>query len=170
MWLISLLTNSTIQAALIGVAGTLGGVLVGSILARKSSQEAIDASNKNAVDIMQKEEFNRAAAKLRSAFAPAQAKMRLKRYSSGIELRDFFYDDISIHASAFEEFRPFIGDSHAYEKAWDEYEKTINYERYTNNEEYLWTSDVLETEEGISRFSEAITQKIDVILHFAPIK
>ena len=113
--------------------------------------------------------FNAAASKIRAAFAPAQAKIRTSGYANGIELRNFFYDEIMAHAAAVEEFRPFASDSHAYQEAWDIYQQTINHSRHTNNGEYLWQSNILETEEGVSRpdFTEIIIQKIDNILHFA---
>jgi len=158
-----------LTGGLFGIAGTLIGVYWGNIKSRQTSLESISASNKNAIDIMRRENFNTAAAKLRAAFAPAQSKIITEFYADGRKLRDFFYEEISIHAAAIEEFRPFVSDNIAYQKAWDDYQKTINHERGTNNEEYLWTSNVFETEEGIipPNFTGAIIDKIEKILHIA---
>lgn len=82
MWIIDILINmdTTIQAALISVIGVLCGTLAGSILGRKSSKEAIEASNKNAIDIINRQEFNRAATEFRESFAEAQ-RLLAKHYT-----------------------------------------------------------------------------------------
>lgn len=165
--------SDTIWAAIVsgvlGVSGAILGTIIGGRMNRKTSFKAITASNQNAVNIMQKQEFNRATAKLRSVFAPAQSKIITEFYTDGRKLRDFFYEKLGVHAAAMEEFRPFASDGDSYQRAWDEYQKTINHKRDTDNEEHTWTSNVMETEEGIRlpSFTGVILQKIENILHFA---
>ena len=60
--------DHTIIAALIGVLGGLLGAWIGGIISRKSSREAIAASNKNAIDIMRRQKFNKAASDFKAAF------------------------------------------------------------------------------------------------------
>lgn len=117
--------------------------------------------------------FDAAGAKLRAAFAPAQSKITTEFYADGRKLREFFYEALPVHAAAIEEFRPFAGDGVAYQKAWKEYQKTINHKRGTGNDEWAWVSDVFETEAGPipPGFKERIINTIDNILHFAsPVK
>jgi len=158
-----------IISGFLGVGGAVAGAVIGSKISRKSSFDAVESSNKNAVAIMKDQEFIVASARLRAAFAPAQSKMITDFYSAGRKLRDFFYEELGVHAAAVEMFRPFASDGASYQKAWDEYQKTINHERGTNNEEWPWTSNVFETGEGIHppNFTGVINEKIKSILHFA---
>ena len=52
----------------IGFVTTILGAIVGYFLSRKISREAIEASNTNAINIMRRQEFNNASARLRDAF------------------------------------------------------------------------------------------------------
>ena len=116
-----------IIAALIAVAGTLLGVWLGGILSRESSLKAVIASNKNAIDLMKRQEFNKAVASFRSAFAPALAFIYLtKKHGSTHEVPDvdkFLKDALLQHAAALEVFRIFIPESKrtAYQEAWEKY-------------------------------------------------
>ncbi len=160
---------AAIISGALGVGGAILGTVLGGKMSRRTSVEAIAASNENAIAIMKDQEFIVASARLRAAFAPAQSKIIIEFYADGRKLRDFFYEELGVHAAAVEMFRPFASDGVAYQKAWDEYQKTINHERGTSNEEWPWTSNVFETEEGIipPNFTGAILDKIEKIFHFA---
>ncbi len=60
--------DNQILSALIAVVGTLLGVLLGGRLSRESSMKAVAASNKNAIDIMQRQEIAKASSSFRCAF------------------------------------------------------------------------------------------------------
>lgn len=134
---------------LYGVCGSLDGGLAAHFLNKEREGRV---------------EFNRAASKLRSAFAAAQAKIRRRAHENGRELRNFLNDQILIHASAIEEFRPFVSDGIAYDKAWSEYQKTVYY--HAKDEDSMWVSDVI-PEVGFPKLSTTILEKIDDILQFA---
>lgn len=72
--------DNTIVAALIGVIGGLFGVWIGGLVSRKSSREATEVSNKNAINIINRQEFNRAAAEFRAAFIEVQ-RLLAKHYT-----------------------------------------------------------------------------------------
>jgi hypothetical protein len=118
-----------IVAALIAVAGTLLGVWLGGRLSRESSMKAVVASNKNAIDLMKRQEFNKAVASFRSAFAPALAILYLRKmHRANLDSPDvdgFLFKAILDHAAAIEEFRIFVpeGKRTAYQKAWEDYRK-----------------------------------------------
>lgn len=125
--------GETTFAAIIGgiAGGATGGIFAiigaywGSIKAKIISLEAINASNKNAIDIMQRQEFNAAASKLRAAFAVTKTKLYLAGKSGDVNLREFFDNELPGHVAAIEKFRPFAGDRNAYQEALENYRKTI---------------------------------------------
>ncbi|HQU32304.1 MAG: hypothetical protein HRU72_04480 [Planctomycetia bacterium] len=59
--------DNTIIAALIGAIGGLIGAWIGGVISRKASIEAVESSNKNAINIMQRQEFFSASSKFKSA-------------------------------------------------------------------------------------------------------
>jgi len=62
------------------------------------------------------------------------------------------------HASAVEEFRPFVSDGAAYQKAWEEYRMTVRQDN----------GDIDTAESGISASSwSTVELKIQIILSFA---
>jgi hypothetical protein len=60
--------DTRIVAALIAVTGTLLGVWIGSLLSKSTSHAAIQATHQNALDLIQRQEFNKAAANFRVTF------------------------------------------------------------------------------------------------------
>ena len=127
--------DNTIIAALLGVVGGLLGVLAGSSISRKSSMEAIIASNKNTLDLMRKQDFNRAAATFRCAFVNQLNVLKSNVNSGrgdtsnvGEYLRAHY---VGYHLSAFETFRNYLSTSEreAIDKAWNEY---CNFAQYSD--------------------------------------
>lgn len=119
--------DSTIIAALIAVVGALAGAWAGAAISRNASARATESANKNAINIMREEEHNRAAAKLRAAFAPAQARISLIDPDRGHPVCNILRELIPSHAAAIEEFRPFVPESDRikYQEAWEDYYETI---------------------------------------------
>lgn len=112
------------------IAGGFGivGALLSAIL---SFRFAIKLTNINAANAAKQAEVNAvrdARAKFLAAFAPAIAQIYLAR-SHGTHdtpiIGNILKDSLISHASTIEEFRPFVMDSAAYQKAWEEYRKTV---------------------------------------------
>lgn len=132
--------DNTIIAALLAVVGGLSGVLAGSSISRKSSMEAIEASNKNTLDLMQRQNFNKAANDLRASFAPQLAYLGSLRSTEGSnggveETREYLYDAFAkCHAADLCKFRFFIissgRDIAAYDKACEKYQEHL-YQGFT---------------------------------------
>lgn len=118
-------------------------------------------------------DFNKASSKLRASFAPAQVQIRQPRILGNSEARAFFESAITAHAIAVEEFRPFASDNSSYQKAWDEYEKTVCGGDDMGDAEFKWQTGMVtfaRDKENRDIFKE-INEKIEKILHFSkPIK
>ena len=155
---------------IIGVSGTVIGGILGYFI-------RIFIENRLAIDRMRENiritEFNKASAKLRAAFAPAQVQIRQPRIIGNSEARVFFENAITAHAIAVEEFRPFACGNSSYQKAWDEYEKTVCGYDDMGDAEFKWQTGMVTyagDKENRDIFKE-INEKIEKILHFAtPIK
>ena len=105
------------QIALIGGAFTILGALIGTLagywLARL---------------LAERNSFIAARAKLRAAFAPALGQIYLAQKHGDHDrpsIEDFVKNNLLAHASAIEEFRPFVASSKsaAYQGAWEDYRK-----------------------------------------------
>ena len=131
--------DNTIIAALIAVVGGLLGVLAGSSISRKSSIAAIEASNKNTLGLMRRQDFNKAAVTFRGAFVNQLNVLKSNVNSGkgdtsniGEYLRAHY---VGHHLSAFETFRNYLPNSkrEAIDKAWEKY---CNFAQYSdkNNE------------------------------------
>ena len=152
---------------LITIASSFLMVLVGSIISRKSSRDAIAASNKNAIDLLRRQEFNVAAAKLRAAYAPTQARLHLSRMADEHQIGEYFDTAIPVHAAAVEEFRPFASDSHTYQQAWDNYRKAIyDDDEFADAELRWWSGKTIKDGEMVN-FLLLIEKRIKDVLHFA---
>ena len=106
-------TTFNIWNALFSLSGVIAGGYVGYKSARRISDRNARAS---------------ACAKFRSAIAPAIAYLEAEEsYSTPDNNRPkagkFLFENYFVHASAIEEFRPFVRaeDQPAYQKAWEEY-------------------------------------------------
>lgn len=141
----------------IGIVGTLLGVLFTYRLATKLAETHAAFAARQA----EANALREARAKLRAAFAPAIAEIYLARHHGTHDtpvVGDILKKSLLAHASAIEEFRPFVSNSTAYQEAWEEYRKTV---RQDNND-----IDTAEwgTEEPLWSTVEA---KIHAILEFA---
>lgn len=113
-----------IIAAIIIVVGTLFGVWLGSILSRKSSVTAIEASNKNALDLMKRQEFHKGASIFRAAFVNEIFALR-KNIKSGDAMVSAIITDnvLIIHEKAKIMFEPFLTASElsSFNDTWEKY-------------------------------------------------
>lgn len=121
--------DNTIVAAIIGVVGGLIGAWIGGVLSRRASREATEASNKNAINIINRQEFNRTAAEFRDAFAEVQ-RLLAKHYTfevaidkekpSVVEILRKFFDR---HERAVIRFRYYVYGStrNDFDAAWKTY-------------------------------------------------
>jgi hypothetical protein len=131
--------NNQIVAAFITVAGTLLGVLIGSILGRISSNRAIEASNKNSIDIIKKQEFYKAASKFRSDIL--YVLLGFYPIDQHWEERNFIllYEYLPKIKSASAEFRFFVKNKEAFDSAvkdYDEYCRETKYQDVMNYSMY----------------------------------
>ncbi len=113
-----------------------------------------------------------AAAKLRAAFAPTLAMIYLARHHGTHDRPDddkFIKDNLLLHASAVEEFRPFVPKSQGgeYQKAWEEYRKAARDDIYMRTAEE-WA--VSEEESREVPHGEFIERKVHSILEYAELK
>lgn len=124
-----------ITTALIGIIGILLGAWGGAAISRNASIRATESANRNAIEIMRRQELSIATAKLRSAFAPAIAFIYIaKRHGSNDrpDVDAYIKNAILAHGSAVEEFRPFVpsAKSSAYQEAWEKYREVATKDQY----------------------------------------
>lgn len=161
--------GDTIIGALIGVSGTIVGVLIAGPVTYFFSIKLIVHSHRNTVEAIRITEFSRASAKLRSVFAPAQVKLSLPRELGNIEVRKFFDEAFFLHAAAIEEFRPFASNGTAYQKEYEEYKKALHEDDALGDADLRWNSGMVLSKDGKETidFLYFISEKIENILHFA---
>ena len=136
--------------ALIGggftIVGALLGALVGYWLARLLAERNALIS---------------ARAKFRAAFAPAIATIYLARHHGDHDrpiVGDLLKEQLLGHASAVEEFRPFVSDRAAYQKAWEEYRSTVRQDNHAIDTEEWGTN---------AELWSSLESKIHAVLRFA---
>ena len=108
--------TSIVVTATATIFAAFGGAALGAFFAYQSG-----------IKLIQKNHIKEAGAKLRAAFAPELAKIRLD--SSGKEsfdIKDMFTSALPRHAAAIEEFSFYIPDKDKdkYYKAWENYSAT----------------------------------------------
>jgi hypothetical protein len=86
-----------------------------------------------------------ACAKLRTAFAPTLGQIYLAQKHGDHDrpsIEDFVKSNLLTHASAIEEFRPFVtsSDRPAYQEAWENYRKLANDSTFSTGED--WATDL----------------------------
>lgn len=125
-----------IIGAIATVFAGFGGATLGACLTYKSGIRLIQRTHGNAIELMQRQEFNKAAAEFRIAFIPEQ---RLLSYDSladrtGTNAQGIIKDAINRHEIAMIRFKPFVSKAkiEAYEKAWNEYAgNSRHFEQYS---------------------------------------
>lgn len=118
--------DNQIVSALIAVVGTLLGVLLGGRLSRESSMKAVAASNKNAIDIMQRQEIAKASASFRCVFTKEIRLLSIIHPGHSPEFQNT-YEMLRTayvrHQNAVIRFEPYLSDPclTAFKKKWKEY-------------------------------------------------
>lgn len=136
--------------AIIGGGFTVVGALIGAIVAYWLTAK---------LEVFK--EHRAARTKFRAAFAPAIAQIYLARHHGTHDtpiVGNILKDALVSHATAVEEFRPFVCNGVAYQKAWEQYRKTV---RQDNN-----GIDTAEWGTDAARWSTMEVQ-IEAILSFA---
>jgi hypothetical protein len=136
--------------AIIGGGFTIAGALIGAVVAYWLTTKLEVFKERRA-----------ACANFRAAFSTAIAQIYLARHHGTHDtpmVGNILKDALVSHASAVEEFRPFVNDSAAYQEAWEQYRKTV---RQDNN-------DIDTAEWGIDApLWSTVEEKIYAILEFA---
>ena len=138
--------------AIIGGCFTVVGALIGALVAYWLTTK---------LEVFK--ERRTACAKFRTAFAPAIAQIYLARHHGTHDtpvIGNILKEALVSHASAVEDFRPFVCNGVAYQEAWEQYRKTV---RQDNN-------DIDTAEWGTDAPSwSAVESQIQTILSFAKI-
>ena len=117
--------TDTVIGAIVGVGGTIIGAIIAGPIAYWFSKRLIQANHKNAIDLVQGQEFNKAAACFRTAFIKEQRLLSLDSLAdrAGHTASDIFKAAIDRHESAMLRFKPFVCKSQVeeYKKAWKDY-------------------------------------------------
>ena len=132
---------STTCIVVIGAISTIiaafGGAALGAYFAYKTGMKLVQETHKNTIDLMQRQEFNKAAISFQSAFIKEQ---RLLSYDSfadrtGTNACDIIKNAIDRHEIAMMKFKLFICKTKidAYEKTWKEYTENIEQYRTSRN-------------------------------------
>ena len=140
-----------------GIAGTLLGVIFTYHLARQLA----DANAAHAARQAETNALRNARAKLRAAFAPALGQIYLAQKHGDHDrpsIEDFVKNNLLVHASAIEEFRPFVtGGDAAYQETWE------SYRQFANEPMLAYVEDQIEKLQSGS----SLKQRIEAILVFA---
>ena len=117
--------SDTIISALISIIGVLLGLYIGGRISRNASIEAVESANKNALTLMQRQEFNQADETFRAAFIKEQRLLAPNSLAdkTGTTASDIIKAAIDYHEIAMIRFNPFVCKSQLddYEKAWKDY-------------------------------------------------
>lgn len=120
--------------AIIGGGFTVVGALIGAFITYRFSLKLAEKQFINSCALADRQELRIASAKFFAAFAPAVAQIYLARHHGTHDIPivgNILKDALVSHASAIEEFRPFVSDGAAYQEAWEHYRKAV---RQDNND------------------------------------
>lgn len=145
----------------IAVVSAILGALVGAWITYRFSLGLV--SKQNSIN---------ASAKFRATFAPTLAMIYLARHHGTHDRPDddkFIKDNLLLHASALEEFRPFVpaGKRAEYQQAWEEYRQAAREDIYMRTAEE-WA--VTEEEDRDVAHGEIIEKRIHKIIKYAEVK
>ena len=118
----------------IAIYSALLGALVGAFITYRFALKLVEAQFRNSCALADRQELRIVSAKFRVAFAPAIAQIYLARHHGTHDtpiVGNILKDALVSHASAVEEFRPFVSNGVAYQEAWEQYRKTV---RQDNND------------------------------------
>src|ERR1035437_2360714 len=110
------------------------GALAGAWLTYRFALGITEKQFVNSRILADREALRFSAAKFRAAFAPALAEIYLARHHGTHDtpiVGDILKKSLLTHASAIEEFRPFVSNGTTYQEAWEQYRKTV---RQDNND------------------------------------
>jgi len=157
------------DSGIIGVLGTVLGVLIGGPITYYYAKILIQETHKSSLDIMQRQEFNKAAAIFRAAFLPdliyLKHDARVEGAGSIDGLNVFLsHGYLNRHLKAFEIFNAYLSpkEREGINKAWQEY-CHYDIERETSPH---WAMYAEKTWEGKDT-KELALERIEGILKFA---
>ncbi|MGK2900528.1 MAG: hypothetical protein ACSLE9_17890 [Burkholderiaceae bacterium] len=136
--------------ALVSLAGTIAGGLVGYFSSRRISDRSARAA---------------AVAKLRSAFAPTLAKLSILNGSDLAEIGAFLNEALGGHAAAIEEFRPFARKGgRPYEQAWNEYKAEFGVFSLGQGDPSKWMIKAIHKYRTVEAFFASVRSKTEALL------
>ena len=162
--------DTTIWAALISVAGTLLGVWIGSLISNKSSRDAAAATHKNALQLIQITEFNRAASKFRDTFSPVLRSLIPPYEPLPDDLAAFLYRSFHDFKNAVIEFSGFLDDPKtkaAFLQSWYQYYCPDDNSNENCRPHFVKYSLRERTEEEKQDVKQLVRSRIEKILEFA---
>jgi hypothetical protein len=118
--------TDTIIGAIIGVGGAIIGAILAGPVTYYFSKVLIKMTHKNAIELMRRQEFNKAAADFKAAFIPGLRYLDY-RYSPERPPEIGIYKTLSSafdrHEIAIIKFRPYLCGQQQiwFDKAWDDY-------------------------------------------------
>jgi hypothetical protein len=160
-----------VKAALIGV--TIGSLFTGG-LSWLISKHSIKAAHQNAIELLHRQEFIKAAINFRSAFFDLLIFCQQPPSGSGAEphLVDFIIKSIEEHTKAALLFRAYLPSINrfSFDEAWKEYSRQDNWNQFT--------SDPIKTEYGTvfydiseeTKKCHLVASRIDKLFQFAPLE
>lgn len=161
----------TIQAAIVGaVVGTSLTGWISYLISRK----AIETAHQNAIGLLHKQEFIKAAIKFRSAFFDLLIFCQQPPSGSGADphLVDFIIKSIAEHTKAALLFRAYLSSINCFslDQAWKEYSRQDNWNQFN--------LEPIKTEYGVVFYDikeeikkcHLVTSRIEKLFQFAPLE
>ncbi|MFQ5753135.1 MAG: hypothetical protein ACE5HI_14175 [bacterium] len=156
--------SDTIWAAIIGVAGTLGGVGLGLWWNRNATQKAVDLSFKKATDLIKQQDFFRAAGIFKSAFNRTREIVTIDKNHNHFTFEKLQAEIVKQHRALvrFEIYLPPNRRSELW-KAWEDYsrQKQDDFADVYFTKEQIVGADVSSINE-----KQLILDRMDKVLHF----
>lgn len=125
------------DSGIIGVLGTVLGVLIGGPITYYYAKILIQETHKSSLDIMQRQEFNKAAATFRIAFVEVVRLFRQENSIKDMTVNQIITDTVLVEQEKAKIlFEPYLRNSEltSFNKAWEEYiECRINYGEINKN-------------------------------------
>lgn len=161
----------TIQAAMVGAV--VGASLTGW-LSYYISRKAIETTHQNAIELLHRQEFIRAAINFRSAFFDLLIFCQQPPSGSGAEIHiaDFIINAIAEQTKAALLFRAYLKNINrfSFDQAWKEYSGQENWNEF--NSEFIKSeySVVFYDTNAEKKMCHLITSRVDKLFQFAPLE